>query len=65
MIEHRRVKHPSKKKRSRFPACERATKCLYVHEGEIDSTETNGSETQENIITCNTCKKTLIDKKTI
>ena len=42
MIEHRRLNHPSTKKCSNFPNCERGDLCLYIHEGAINDV------TQEN-----------------
>ena len=62
MIEHRRVNHPSNKKCNKFPYCERGERCLYKHEGEIETAETQRNQTQEGLFSCRTCNEEFSDK---
>ena len=64
MIEHRRIHHPSTKKCSNFPNCERGESCLYIHEGTTNNLNT--VVTQENQtdgpVTCRICLSEFHDK---
>ena len=63
MIEHRRLNHPSNKKCSNFPNCERGDLCLYRHE-EVTNNTTQENQTQgpEGQITCRICLSEFHDK---
>jgi hypothetical protein len=64
MIEHRRIQHPSTKKCSNYPNCERGESCLYIHEGTTNNLNT--VVTQENQtdgpVTCRICLSEFHDK---
>ena len=62
MIEHRRMNHPSNKKCNKFPNCERGDRCLYKHEGEIESVQTHTNNTQEGLMSCRSCSEQFSDK---
>ena len=67
MIEHRRVQHPSTKKCTNFPNCERGDLCLYRHEAPTNNAvtvETQGNQAQviAGAVTCRTCLSEFHDK---
>ena len=63
MIEHRRLNHPSTKKCSNFPNCERGDLCLYIHEGDTgDVTQENQTQGINIPITCRICLSEFHDK---
>ena len=63
MIDHRRVNHPSTKKCTKFPNCERGESCLYIHEGTMESVQTQASQALEGTkFTCRSCDTDFEDK---
>ena len=63
MIEHRSVTHPSTKKCSNFPNCERGDLCLYKHKGsKNDATQENHVQGINDPIACRICLSEFHDK---
>ena len=67
MIEHRKIQHPSTKKCSNFPNCERGESCLYIHEGTTNNlntvvTQENLRQVTDGAVICRICLSEFHDK---